>query len=441
MIQYCDEATAKELASRSIRKTGVGGISYLEFNNKGEAVFQIKDQTCRLLFDDVNNLSIKDRMNYRVLQSLMKGNVHVDCTCEDFSYGGFRYIGTIQDYSIDKEYRYPVVRNANLKGTVCKHLTSLLKTLPSFQSVLIFDMMKLRNESLQERLFTTLDLYLVKYKSDFILRDSDNGWSYNLTSKKNGTRILIDRYDDKMKYNISINDPISKINHAEFCTLKQIPDVLDKLIRKYKIESYNTTIWTESDLPGSIKLFLKDFIKWNPGTITQKDVDNHKFTAKDVNVLARLYAKYYQTKANHGGDAYVKDRGNPTTSFVHDEYEEADVKIVVDMFKSRKMKLSFEDDLTSIKQGIQSILQRVLPSVLITDIRLTAGNDTLGNSYLYFAMEYKSDHFGTASFIYNDDRSKWDLNYWDFDNETSPLNKTVKSSNRSILQFLNTKYK
>jgi hypothetical protein len=51
------------------------------------------------------------------------------CDCEDFLYAGFKYIGTIQKYSIEKETIKPEIRNPELKGSVCKHLNSVLSKL------------------------------------------------------------------------------------------------------------------------------------------------------------------------------------------------------------------------------------------------------------------------------------------------------------------------
>ena len=68
----------------------------------------------------------------KIKHSLVAGDVHTNCTCEDFLYKGFAYIGTQLDYSLQDEDRPPVVRNPNQEGTLCKHTLSVIRKLNLF---------------------------------------------------------------------------------------------------------------------------------------------------------------------------------------------------------------------------------------------------------------------------------------------------------------------
>jgi len=59
------------------------------------------------------------------------GDVRVSCDCPAFLYWGWRFLMTQTDAILSpKENRFPSVRNPNLKGSVCKHLESVLRVLP-----------------------------------------------------------------------------------------------------------------------------------------------------------------------------------------------------------------------------------------------------------------------------------------------------------------------
>lgn len=68
----------------------------------------------------------------KIKQSLVAGDVHTNCSCEDFLYKGFAYIGTQLDYSLTDEDRPPVIRNPKQEGTLCKHALSVIKKLNLF---------------------------------------------------------------------------------------------------------------------------------------------------------------------------------------------------------------------------------------------------------------------------------------------------------------------
>lgn len=82
----------------------------------------------------------------------IEGDIQVHCTCPDFHYGGFKYMGTMLDYSRNKETRFPHIRNPKLNGSVCKHLTHLLQELPRFQDAIIRDIEQARRNNYKSTL-------------------------------------------------------------------------------------------------------------------------------------------------------------------------------------------------------------------------------------------------------------------------------------------------
>ena len=60
----------------------------------------------------------------------LEGDIAVHCNDPSWKYWGFQYIGTVKNYALEKEPRYPKIRNPNLKGSVCKHLDNVLYILP-----------------------------------------------------------------------------------------------------------------------------------------------------------------------------------------------------------------------------------------------------------------------------------------------------------------------
>ena len=77
-----------------------------------------------------------------IVRAAIQGNLEVHCTDPSWLYWGFKYIGTRDKYSIEKEPRYPKVRNPELKGSVCKHLDAALYVLPFWAPEITGDLKK-----------------------------------------------------------------------------------------------------------------------------------------------------------------------------------------------------------------------------------------------------------------------------------------------------------
>ncbi len=67
-------------------------------------------------------------------RKILNGDVRVFCPCLSFLYWGYQYINSRKQTSIRNEPRYPDVRNPKLLGSVCKHLSAVLRVLPFYAS-------------------------------------------------------------------------------------------------------------------------------------------------------------------------------------------------------------------------------------------------------------------------------------------------------------------
>jgi len=84
-----------------------------------------------VLFEDFytigkdKDISLEDAIDYAV----GFGDIHLRCTCPAATYWGYNYIQTEFKtlYGIPREKRFPIIRNPNLKGTICKHEDAVLQ--------------------------------------------------------------------------------------------------------------------------------------------------------------------------------------------------------------------------------------------------------------------------------------------------------------------------
>lgn len=71
----------------------------------------------------------KEFKKSEIIRLFLTGDLSVYCSCPDFKYRGFKYMGTQMGYGIFRENRFPKIRNPKLEGTVCKHLLCVLSVL------------------------------------------------------------------------------------------------------------------------------------------------------------------------------------------------------------------------------------------------------------------------------------------------------------------------
>lgn len=100
-----------------------------------------RDHSVHVLLTSLSDLKDDPMNNYdKVKHATVSGDVKVRCSCEDFTYKGFAYMGTQLDYSLQSEPRFPSIRNPSLDGTVCKHCLSVLRKLNLFYNKIADDM-------------------------------------------------------------------------------------------------------------------------------------------------------------------------------------------------------------------------------------------------------------------------------------------------------------
>lgn len=93
-------------------------------------------------------------------KALLEGNVRLHCTCEDFQFSGLNYISTVRNYGLTKELRFPHIRNPELKGSLCKHLSSVCVRAPLFLKSIALDLQR-KNYKKSVRVKTGNKVYLI----------------------------------------------------------------------------------------------------------------------------------------------------------------------------------------------------------------------------------------------------------------------------------------
>lgn len=84
-----------------------------------------------VLFEDFytigkdKNIDFEDAIDY----AINFGDIHCRCNCPAAAYWGYNFILTEFRalYGIPREKRFPIIRNPNLKGTICKHTDKVLQ--------------------------------------------------------------------------------------------------------------------------------------------------------------------------------------------------------------------------------------------------------------------------------------------------------------------------
>lgn len=84
-----------------------------------------------VLFEDFytigrdKDIPFEDAIDY----AINFGDCHIRCNCPSFLFHGFSFLGTELRYlyGVPRENRYPVVRNPQLKSTMCKHCDKVVE--------------------------------------------------------------------------------------------------------------------------------------------------------------------------------------------------------------------------------------------------------------------------------------------------------------------------
>lgn len=124
--------------------------------DKGRVVFKTRSATDPLHITYTQTLDILEcvptklaNLKYTNVKSmLMETNLKIHCNCPAFHYWGYKYMAWKKGYGIQKETRFPKIRNPHERGYVCKHLYFVLQVLPFISSQLASKL--LRNANKQE---------------------------------------------------------------------------------------------------------------------------------------------------------------------------------------------------------------------------------------------------------------------------------------------------
>jgi len=148
-IKQLIEATIKELIDLNTRfnKFEQKRIKYLGFSFRkkiiyfqtGKYIQKVQIPSLKLISKMKGDLKEKIKM-------AMDDDVKLHCSCPDFRFGGFMYIGTQTDYSLHKENRPPIRNNPNQDGSICKHLNYLLNDIDKYTDAIVDDY-KLTNKN------------------------------------------------------------------------------------------------------------------------------------------------------------------------------------------------------------------------------------------------------------------------------------------------------
>lgn len=152
---HINEATRKELLSGAdiARKQRAKKLhtQYMGVTNKkGWITFRTNSQytpskkyTQYIKLNEAKDMRyFKEFKRRDIIRLFLNGDLSVYCSCKDFRYRGFKYMGTQLGYSIFKENRFPKIRNPKLEGTVCKHLICVLTVLNNNWMSIAKDMKK-----------------------------------------------------------------------------------------------------------------------------------------------------------------------------------------------------------------------------------------------------------------------------------------------------------
>lgn len=112
------EIKSSKFGQKTKTKNGLVGTNYTKYK-----IFVLFEDFYTIGKD--KDIPFEDAIDY----AINYGDVHIRCTCPAHLYWGYAYIGTELKflYGIPRENRYPVVRNPQVKGTICKHEDAVIQ--------------------------------------------------------------------------------------------------------------------------------------------------------------------------------------------------------------------------------------------------------------------------------------------------------------------------
>lgn len=109
-------------------------IRTLEFKSK-DLKGSGKYHTQKIEIPDYREISRQHKhssLKERIQLATEAGDVKISCSCPDWKWAGYQWMGDAGEYGIDKQDIPPNERNPELDGSLCKHLYSVLENLHYF---------------------------------------------------------------------------------------------------------------------------------------------------------------------------------------------------------------------------------------------------------------------------------------------------------------------
>jgi hypothetical protein len=117
----------KQRSSKSRIKTVCFEATDPETTNEPKIVkIQIPDY--RSISRLKKNISTPEKLQ----MSIEAGNIKTSCSCLDWKYKGYKYMGYMLDYGIYPESIEPKITNPNFEGSICKHILATIKHISEF---------------------------------------------------------------------------------------------------------------------------------------------------------------------------------------------------------------------------------------------------------------------------------------------------------------------
>ena len=153
------EMTSKDLLkgvdSKTLERSKKLRSIYVKLSPSGDVIYRTTSGTIKnkyweqiIRFGDsfkkVKELFKGDRKvsSSDVLNLILSGDIKLHCNDPSWKYWGWQYIGTQLGYALRPENRAPMIRNPRMRGSLCKHLISVLSQLPKDLEKISRDMAK-----------------------------------------------------------------------------------------------------------------------------------------------------------------------------------------------------------------------------------------------------------------------------------------------------------
>jgi len=183
---YCNTAKFKikssEFGKQVKMKDGTTGVNQTWYN-----IFVLFEDFYTIGSD--KNINFEDAIDYAINYA----DVKIRCNCKSFLYWGFSYQGTELDYlyGIPREYRYPIVRNPNLRSVACKHCDVVIDWI-------------LRNKELLAKMFA--EYYNRLNDGQSIYAVNANGTTITIGKKNGENDIFFEQQQEELPEDESVED-------------------------------------------------------------------------------------------------------------------------------------------------------------------------------------------------------------------------------------------